>query len=155
MTRLPIAIAAAVLATSNIASARDSMWLVCKGIVDPGAGHDKSYLVASLYEHRSESGASRDLAVTVIYGDHVAKGAILDSADGFTDGKARPVKLATVGVKTSHPIFTGTLALTSDVKSVSLVGSLDAYYGDAAKPSLEQVTAKLVCQQLDDMAIGH
>ena len=155
MIRLSIAIATAVLATSTLADARDSAWVLCKGIVDPGAGHAKSYLVASLLEHRSDNGASRDLAVTVLYGDHVARGAILNSDDGFTDGRARPVKLTTVGTKTSHPIFTGTVALTSDMKSVAMVGSLDEDYGDAAKPSLVQVTAKLACEQLDDMAIGH
>jgi len=57
-----IAIALVALATSP-ALARDSTWLVCKGVADHGAAPDvdKTYLVASVLEHRAGKGDGREL----------------------------------------------------------------------------------------------
>src|SRR5260221_5062984 len=90
MSRLSIVI---LLATTSIASARDSTWLLCRGTGEHGAGADKArtHVVVSVLEHRAPNGSDRDVAITLIYGDHVVRGAVANTAG---TGKAQAVKLS-------------------------------------------------------------
>jgi hypothetical protein len=145
---LKFSIVVAIAAVATPAFARDSAWLVCKGV----GTHDKekSYFVASLLEHRSASGSDRDLEVALIYGVHIAHGAIV--AKPF-ESKAQAVKLATVDTKKTA--FTGTALMSEDFKTFTLKGQLDFTFGDDPKAKTEAFDAKLTCEQLDDQAIGH
>ena len=137
-----------VMILAGTASAKDSTWLLCKGVATHGDG-TKTYVVASLLEHRGA--ADRDLDVTLIYGAHTARGAIVGTAKAPFLGKATAVKLASKRPAT----FAGTLALATDMTSVALDGKLDDTFGDDAKAKPTTMTAKLACEVLDDAAIGH
>jgi hypothetical protein len=148
MIRLSILI---VLASSGIAFARDSTWLLCRGTGEHGTGADKqrTHVVASLHEHRAANGTDRDVAITLIYGDHVIKGTVASSAG---TGKAEAVKLSTLEGKRAV-VFTGTSALAQDMHAITFAGSIDWTFGAANK--LVPFSAKLTCDELDDQAIGH
>jgi hypothetical protein len=141
------------LATAAPAFARDSTWLLCKGIGTHGAGADaeKTYIVASLLEHRGA--VDRDLGVTLIYGDHVTRGAIVGKANATFMDKAAALKLANVDGKRANA-FTGTGMLAGDLTAFTLDGTLDFTFGDDAKAKPAPFKAKLTCEPLDDQAIG-
>jgi hypothetical protein len=147
-TLLALALVAALAAP---ALAKDSTWIVCKGVAAHGAKPDvtRTYLVASALEHRAPRGDGRELAVTLIYGDRVSRGTVADSEPG----KAGKLETRSVTGKRAV-IFTGTAQLDDAMTSLVLAGTLDAMYGDA-KPMREPVTATLACETLDDQAIDH
>jgi hypothetical protein len=140
MLRLSILI---VLASSGIASARDSTWLLCRGIGEHGG--DKSHVVASLHEHRAANGTDRDVSIMLIYGEHVVNGTVANTAG---TGKAETVKLSTLEGK-RVVVFTGTSALAKDMHAVTLAGSIDWSFG-ATKQKPVAFSAKLTCDELDD-----
>ena len=153
LSRLTVVLVATITATATPALARDSTWLLCKGIGTHGAGNDqeKTYIAASLLEHRGA--ADRDLGVTLIYGDHVARGAIVGTQKVQFIGKATALKLANIGKKTTA--FTGTALLANDMTSFTLKGTIDFTFGDDPKAKPLPFEAKLACDELDSMAIGH
>ena len=140
-------------ATATPALARDSTWLLCKGIATHGAGADRetTYIAASLLEHRGA--ADRDLGVTVIYGDHVTRGAIVGTEKAQFLGKATALKLVSVDKNTN--VFTGTALLASDMRWFTLKGTIDFTFGDDPKEKQVPFEAKLQCEKLDSVAIGH
>jgi hypothetical protein len=150
--RLPAALALVIVAAAAApALAKDSTWLLCKGVADHGKGADadKTYFVANLLEHRASNGEDRVLMVSLIYGDRVSRGTI----DKVETGKAG--KLVTKAVDGKHAvIFTGTGTLDDAMASFTLAGTLDETYGDA-KADRQPFAATLACEALDDQAIGH
>lgn len=153
LTKLMLGSVLVTLAASSAAYARDSAWLLCKGTGEHGTGADKekTYLAASLLEHRGTE--DRDLGVTLIYGDHVMRGAIVGTKTVSFSGKAAPLKLAHVDKKGNA--FTGTAMLSADLKTFTLKGTIDFTFGDDPKAKQAPFEAKLACEQLDDQAIGH
>lgn len=143
MMKLTIALVLA--ATTATSYAKDSTWLLCKGVGEQ-ADKTKTYIVASLLEHRSPT--DRDLGVTVIYGDHVTRGVLHGTP--FT---GKELNLANVGKPGTA--FTGTATLSDDMKTFALKGSIDFAFGDDPKGKPQAFTAKLACEALDDAAIGH
>src|SRR5438067_728996 len=99
MTKL--AVVAALLA-SGLAEARDSTWLLCKGTAEHGTGKDadKSTVVASLLEHRASDGTSRDLGVTLLFGDRVSHGAVPGKNGSDAAPKGSQLKLVDMAGKT-------------------------------------------------------
>ncbi len=130
-----------VVATSGLAEARDSTWLLCQGIGDQGG--KKVHVVASLLEHRAPDGQSREVAVTLVRGDRVGRGTIAGE------------RLALKEIGSHREVWTGKANLSADMRAFALDGTIDAFWGDAAKPLHQPFTAKLACQELDDAAIGH
>lgn len=147
---MKLTIALVLTATAATSYAKDSTWLLCKG-VGVQADKTKTYIVASLLEHRGV--ADRDLGVTVIYGDHVTRGAIVGKAAAPFSGKPTALKLANVGK--AGTAFTGTATLADDMTTFSLKGSIDFTFGDDPKAKPQGFEAKLTCEALDDAAIGH
>jgi hypothetical protein len=149
-----ILIVVAILSSAGLAHAGDSTWLICKGISERGKPVEKSHVVVSLLERRGADGGSRDLSVTLIKGVHVNTGEIVGKTlkDGDVTGKVAPLKLASAKGK---PVFTGTGELAKGMKTFTLKGSIDFAFGLDAKPTMEPFTAKLTCEVLDDLAIGH
>ncbi len=130
------------LCVPAVANAGDSSWLWCKGIATRGA--TKTFFAASLLEHRASDGASRDLEVMLVYGAKAAT----TTLSKYDAGK--PAKLATKG-----PVqFTGTAKLDEKMQTFTLDGKLDDTFG-TAKPNMVAFSAKLTCETLDDLAIGH
>jgi hypothetical protein len=155
MTRIGLAfvVAAAAVAVPAIADAKDSTWLVCKGVGSQGAKADtKTYVVASLLEHRGADG--RNLAVTLIYGDNVSRAeAIGKKGDDFV---GKPAKLKLLSIGSGHrTTLDGTITLAADMASVAIDGALDPTFGSDAKSKPVPFTAKLSCETLDDQSIGH
>lgn len=132
------------------AFAKDSTWLLCKGTADHATKPaSKTFLAASVLEHRAPNGSDRALAVTLIYGDRVSRGTVARAEPG------KPGKLATKNVDGKHTvIFTGTAQLDDAMTTLALTGTLDEMFGDA-KPDRAPLTATLACETLDDQAIGH
>ncbi len=131
-----------VTAASQPAFAGDSTWLVCRGAAAHGANETTPILVSAL-EHRGASGDTRDLAITLVHGDHVGRGAIKNVV---TD-KASPLTVRAIDGK--HAItFTGTATLASDLHALVLDGSLDPAFGVTAKAARVPATAKLTCEEL-------
>jgi hypothetical protein len=150
MRRSPLAVLI-LAATASPALAKDSTWLVCKGIATHGTGADadKTFFVANVLEHRAPSGSDRELRVSLIYGDRVSRGVIAKAESG------KAGKLETRNVDGKHGvIFTGTAQLDDAMSSFAITGTLDDTYGDA-KPDRHPLTATLSCEALDDQAIGH
>lgn len=141
-------------AVPSIAHAGDSTWLLCKGIGMQGAKPHvtKTYFAASLLEHRGSDGSSRDLGVTLMYGDHVNRGVIQGKTSGDFQAKAVPFKAASTAGK-SPTTFTGTAQLGKDMKSFTLTGNIDWTFGDDPKAERIPFTAKLTCETLDDLSI--
>ena len=147
-TLLALALLAAAAAP---ALAKDSTWLLCKGVADHGSGANasKTYLVASALEHRAPNGSDRELRVTLVYGDRVSHGVIAKTEGG------KPGKLETRAIDGKHVvIFSGTATLDDPMTSLVLAGTLDEMYGDA-KPDRQKLAATLACEALDDQAIGR
>ena len=138
-------------ATATPALARDSTWLLCKGVGTHGAANDKEkiYIAASLLEHRGA--ADRDLGVTMIYGDHVTRGAIVGTEKAQFIGKATTLNLSNVDKKGTA--FTGTALLGNDMKSFALKGTIDFTFGDDPKAKQEPFEAKLACEELDNQKL--
>ena len=138
----------AITTLSTVSYAGDATWLSCKGIATYGdKPRSRMYLVASLVEHRGADGASRDLDVTLIKGGHVSLGTIHGDQRG-------PLEVRNVTDK--HPVtFTGTAQLTEDMKTFTLTGKLDITFGNDPKEKPARLDAKLTCETLDDLAIGH
>jgi hypothetical protein len=149
-------VAVTLLASTGVAHAKDSLWLICKGVGDHGG--DKSHVVVSLHEHRGSDGATRDLDVVLIYGVHVSRGEVQGTKAGVKDGevigKAVPLKLSVTKPKAADT-FTGTGELTRDMKTFTMKGSIDWAFGQdpAPKPTMVSFSAKLTCELLDDQAI--
>ncbi|HEY4240660.1 MAG TPA: hypothetical protein VGM88_12650 [Kofleriaceae bacterium] len=123
----------------RIASAADSSWLVCKGVAVVGG--DKEYVVASILEHRGDDGASRDLDVVLLKGANVAKGDVLGKRVGDVTGRSVPLELFTE----KKSVWKGTIAVPDAFNEATLDGR---YHG-------EKFHAKLSCEVLDDLGIGH
>jgi hypothetical protein len=132
------------------ASAGDSTWLLCKGVVTAGGG-DKQYVAASLLEHRAADGSHRDLDITFMKGAHVFTATLRGKAGDFEAGK---VKLKIKQKK--RAIFDGTAQLTmaSGATTFDLDGKLDTAWGQG-KATNDAITGSLTCDELDDLAIGH
>lgn len=130
------------LCAPAVAHAGDSTWLWCKGIATRGA--TKTYFAASLLEHRANDGATRDLEVMLVYGANTASTTVakydIDKVSKLST--AAPVK------------FTGTLKLDPKMQTLTLTGKIDESFG-GPKPNLVAFSAKLTCDTLDDLAIGH
>lgn len=155
--KLTIVVISLVTAASNVSYAGDAAWLWCKGTADRGIKPNvvTTYFAASLLEHRagrSDGGLStRELSVTLVYGDHVGRGVIRE-AD--VDHVAGPLEVRNIEGK--HAItFTGTGDLAFDLTTFTLKGKIDFSFGFDAKPTREPFVATMSCQQLDDLAIGH
>jgi hypothetical protein len=141
--------ALAITTLSTVAHAADSTWLSCKGIATYGdkAPRSRMYLMASLLEHRADDGVSRDLDVTLIKGAHVSLGTIHGDQRGTLELR---------DVIDKHPVmFTGTASLAENMKTFTLTGKLEVTFGFDAKAKPVRVDAKLTCEALDDLAIGH
>ena len=149
----PLLAVALVVATTAPAAARDSTWLLCKGVSERGTkDKEKAWLVASVFEHRGAT--DRDLDVTLLYGSHVMSGTIVGGKSVAFVDKAAGVKLvATEGKKTTP--FSGTVKLSGDFHTLTLTGDYDITFGSDPKAKPERLEAKLACEQLDDQAIGH
>lgn len=144
-----LAVTTAITTLSTVGYAGDATWLSCKGIATYGdkAPRSRMYLVASLVEHRAADGESRDLDVTLIKGGHVSLGTIHGDQRGTLEVR---------NVTDKHPVtFTGTAQLTEDMKTFTLTGKLDLSFGYAPKEKPARLDAKLTCEALDDLAIGH
>jgi hypothetical protein len=142
-------VALAITILPTVAYAGDSTWLSCKGIATYGdkAPRSKMYLVASLLEHRGADGASRDLDVTLLKGSNVSVGTIRGDQSGALEVR---------NVVDKHPVtFTGTARLAEDMKTFTLAGKLDITFGSDPKAKPARLDAKLTCETLDDLAIGH
>lgn len=142
-------VALAITILPTIAYAGDATWLSCKGIATYGdkAPRSRMYLVASLLEHRGADGASRDLDVTLLKGSNVSLGTIHGDQSGALEVR---------NVIDKHPVsFTGTARLTEDMKTFTLTGKLDITFGSDPKAKPARLDAKLTCETLDDLAIGH
>ena len=148
-----LAITLAIITTSSLAYARDSTWLLCKGIGEHGAGGDKTktHIVVNLLEHRAPTGDSRDLSVTLIYGAHVNVGEMIGKKGEFF-GKAAPLTVSNIAAK-PRVTFSGTGELATNTRSFTLKGSIDPTFGMDPKQPLVPFSVKLVCEELDDMAI--
>ena len=131
------------LCAPAVAYAGDSTWLWCKGTATRGG--TKMFFAASLLEHRAADGENRDLDVMLVYGANSASATI---ARFDVD---KPAKLATPGKVN----FSGTAKLDGKMKTFTLDGKLDESFGAAAKPNMVAFSAKLTCETLDDLAIGH
>src|SRR5450432_3028492 len=72
---------ALVAITAAPALAKDSTWLVCKGVAEHGAASNtsKTYFIANVLEHRAANGSDRELRVTLIYGDRVSRGTVANA----------------------------------------------------------------------------
>jgi hypothetical protein len=140
---------------SPAAYAGDSVWLWCKGTGDQGTATPpkRTYLGASLLEHRGATGDHRDLAVTLVYGDHVSRGAIIGQHAGEWLGKPTALVASNLSGKPSVT-FTGTAELAKDMRSFTLKGSIDTSFGSDPKSKPIAYVAKLTCETLDDLAIG-
>ena len=135
--------AALVLALATPAHAGDSLWLRCKGAADVEGGA-KLYLLANLLEHRSPRGDARDVSVTLIYGDHLARGTIRsEEADRRGALEARFIDAP------RRALFTGDAVLDMQLTTLRLAGKLDRNFG-AGKPDPGKATATLACEPLDD-----
>jgi hypothetical protein len=145
---MKVIIIAAVLASSAIAQAGDSSWLVCKGRAEHGATKQRDWILISAVEHRGTDGDSRNLTLTLLKGVNAATGDLNDKKHPFVD------KAASLTMKTAkgRVVMTGTVTLSNDFKTLSLGGKLDTAYGAGAKATLEAFDAKLACEQLDDLA---
>jgi|GEM_PF-6364107 len=144
-----LAALATTMQTPAVASAADSMWLVCTGVMNPGG--NKTYVAASLLEHRAADGAHRDLDVTLLKGAHAWRARILGAKAG--DVSRKHVALHVVQGK--RTIFAGTARLVLGAKKTfRLRGKMDLHFG-AGRASLVRAKATLQCRQLDDLAIGH
>lgn len=153
-------LAGLVIATTlRPAVAADSTWLLCKGTAEVGAAGDTSriHLVASLLEQRGADGGSRDLAITLVHGAHVARGVVRGATlgkDKEVTGVRVPVRL-TATTAPSRVVFTGTGELAVGHGSVTLAGTLDLAFGQQRKPTRVLATATLACETLADPAIGQ
>ena len=125
--------------------ANDSTWLVCKGIASPGA--TKMHLVVSAIEQRAANGSDRDLSLTIMRGDHVSRAV----ATKIETGKPR----AFTARRGKHVTIDGRVTLASDMSTLALDGTIDPSFGIDAKQARASFTAKLACETLDDLAIGH
>lgn len=145
---MKLIIIAACLASSATAMAGDSAWLVCKGKAEHGATKQREFIVVSALEHRGADGGSRNLTMTLLKGANVASSDVNDKKHPFVD------KPAAVTFKTAkgRVVVSGTATLANDFKTLLLDGKLDPAYGTASKSTLEPFTAKLGCEQLDDLA---
>lgn len=139
-----------VLGTSGTAAARDSSWLICKGVGQHGKKGDqtKYSFVVSAHEHRSPSGNGRETSLVFIFGEHVSRGTL-------TDNKNKSLKLTSIEDK--HPVvFTGSGQMPDDLKTLTLTGDLDMSFGADAKTSTAPLTVKLTCEeQADDTSLNH
>ena len=138
---LPRLVLPLLIALPGVAHAGDSSWLVCKGIAT--RADYKTYFVANVLEHRAGVD-QRALSVTLVYGDHLARGEI-------TDGSS----LRASEIASKRVVFAGTGKLSDDFKTFTLDGKLDGNFGALATPRMERFHAALACEQLDDLAIGH
>ena len=129
---------------SGAAHAADSSWLVCKGIAVHG-DKQQSYFVANVLEHRYQAD-KRALDVALIYGANIGTGEV-------TDIDAGTLRVADVANK--HVTFIGTGTLSADFKTFTLAGKIDFNFGALANARMERFAAKLSCDELDDLAIGH
>lgn len=142
----------AITSGSRLAVAGDSSWLWCKGFGDQGAKAPltRTFFAASILEHRSAKGDTRDIGVTLVYGDHVSRGVISDADSD------RPGKLTAKSVTGKQAVtFTGTGTLAMDLRTFTVTGKIDFDFGDVAKPTFVPFVAKLECEKLDDLSIGH
>ena len=136
---------AIVVALSSVAYAGDATWLLCKGVMS-GADIGKRYVVVNLVEHRADAGRAVDVMFQM--GMSIANGQVADAAFNGATGKLS-VTLD------KHAIFAGTSKLSQNMKTLELAGKFDFNWGAGDKPSNSAVTAKLTCDNLDDLAIGH
>jgi hypothetical protein len=150
MRRTTLALTA-IAAAASPALAKDSTWLVCKGVAEHGAAPDadKTFFVANVLEHRAPSGSDRELRVTLIYGDRASRGVIAKAEPN----KAGKLETRDVDGKRGV-IFSGTGQLDEAMTSFAITGKLDETYGDA-KPDRRPLRATLTCEALDDQAIGR
>jgi hypothetical protein len=134
--------------------AADSTWLVCKGTAALGTGKNvqRVYLAASLVEHRSAIGDTRDLTIALLRGAHVGGGEIRGQTAGDWLGKATKLEVTSL-VGKGRVVFTGTAQLSTDMKSFELAGTFDPAFGLDPKGKRETLAAKLTCETLDDLAI--
>ena len=132
------------VASTRVASARDSTWLLCKGIADTSDG--KKAFAASLHEHRGTGGDKRDLSVTLLYGGQVSLGGIAD----ITLDKAGALTTKSAVLPLQPVIFTGTGTLDAKMTTFTMKGKLDYDFGMTPKPSLVTFSAKLTCVELAD-----
>jgi len=144
LVRLSLIGVLAAVAIPSAAQAADSSWLVCKGIATHG-DTQKTFFVANVLEHRYEA-VKRALDVTLIYGANVSTGEVTDIAAGT---------LRATSVDNKHVVFVGTGKLSEGFKTFTLVGKIDFDFGGRDNPRMDRFTAKLSCEQLDDLAIGH
>jgi hypothetical protein len=137
------------LLAGSLAHAGDASWLLCKGVAE----HDgaKMYVAASLVEHRAADGENRDLAVTLLKGANSASGNLLGKKVGDFAGKSTPLALTGHG----KTVWKGKVVLANDFTTFAMDGSFDISFGTDRKAKLAPFTAKLTCETLDDLAIGH
>jgi hypothetical protein len=143
---------ASLLVLTATASAGDSSWLLCKGVGELGkkGDVDKMYFAASLVEHR-DGAEGRALEVALMKGTNVSSGSY--KGDGDSVYSKQTLKVTQDNGK--RIFFTGTGELPMSMKTFTLDGKLDSSFGADAKPSLVPFHAKLSCELLDDLAIGH
>jgi hypothetical protein len=125
--------------TITPAFAGDSTWLICKGKADRAG--TAFPLVASLHEHRSPKGDGRYISVTLIYGEHVARGLIA----GWSAQKPGALTATLVDGRKSK-LFTGTAGVDDQLSEIELAGTIDENFGDDAKVSMVKLKAKLICE---------
>jgi hypothetical protein len=145
MLRLPI-ILTLVFATAGLAHAGDSTWLLCKGVADFDG--KKMYVVASVLERRDADEDSRDLDVSFLKGANEATGTLLGKNGDFM-GKSTALELKTKG----KLAWKGSVTLGKDFKTFAMTGTQDMGWGTTKLDT--KMTAKLTCEALDDLAIGH
>lgn len=145
-----LAVIAALTASSGVAAARDSTWLLCKGTATHGAGKnaEKATVVTSLLEHRAADGESRDLEVTFVWGGRASHGTIAGKNGSDAAVKGSTLKLTSVTGTAGAVVLTGTAELATDFKRFSFSGTADWAFGDDPKPTMVPVSAKLVCEEL-------
>jgi hypothetical protein len=135
-----------------IAAAGDSTWLWCKGTAERGAkpSATRTMFAASLHEHRGAGGDTRELAVTLVYGDHVSRGTI---ANAEVDKAGTLTTTSVLGKRAA--VFAGKAKLDQAMTTFTLTGTIDASYGDGGgKSATVPFTAKLTCATLDDQTLA-
>jgi hypothetical protein len=131
---------------AGVAFARDSTWMLCKG--KASMGDDKVPVLVNLLEHRAEDGSSRDLEVTLIYGDRVSRGTVKGKDGSDATAKGNTVKLVDTSSKATV-IYDGGAVLSEDFKALTLKGKADQFWGDD-KPTPVPFSAKLKCEEIDN-----
>jgi hypothetical protein len=126
------------------ARAGDAAWMVCSGVA-VHKDKTRTYLAASVVEHRANDGDGRTISVTLLKGVNVSVGDV--------DKKG---VLKVRSIENKRVVFTGSVVLPDDLKTVTFTGKLDNNYGGLARPALEDITAKLTCsEELNDAAVAN